>query len=197
MDCGVVNLSNAIVDSGSWNVVGATFGGTPPPFATTSEIDAITTSTPVFKSGRTTGPIGPDTYSGCVIQITNTSTSLYVSGYTDAGNDAILFSDCLTLESTGIVVGLGGDSGSGVYAKIGGTWKLVGLFFAGSGDGSPGFACRIDRVSELLKISAYTGAVASAATGSKSYITANTTAYGSQATIFYNGKTYWQVGKNP
>jgi hypothetical protein len=197
VDCGIVNLSNAIVDSGSWDVIGATFGGTPPPFASTAEIDAITTSTEVFKSGRTTGPIGPDTYSSCVVQITNTSTSLYVSGYTDAGNDAVLFSDCLAIESDGTVVGLGGDSGSGVYAKIGGIWKLVGLFFAGAEEGSPGFACRIDRVANLLKISAYTGGTVNAATGSRSYITANSMAYGSQATISFNGKTYWQVGKNP
>lgn len=196
VDCGIVNLSNSIVDTGSWDVIGASFGGTPPPFASTAEIDAITTSTEIYKSGRTTGPIGPDNYSGCVIQVTNTSTALYVSGYTDSGNDALLFADCLMLESTGSVVGLGGDSGAGVYAKISGSWKLVGLFFAGAGTGSPGFACRIDRVSSLLHISPYTGSAVNATPVSRSYITLDAATYGSAASASFNGKTYWQVGKN-
>lgn len=197
VDCGIVNLSNSVVDTGSWNVVGATFGGTPPTFASTAEIDAITTSTQIFKSGRTTGPIGPDTYGGCVIQVTNTSTSLYVSGYSGGGSDAVLFTDCLTLESTGTVVGIGGDSGSGVYAKIGGVWKLIGLFFAGSGAGTPGYACRIDRISSLLKISPYTGSAVNADPNARSYITLNPATYGSVVSASFNGKTYWQVGRNP
>lgn len=196
VDCGIVNLSNSIVDTGSWNVVGATFSGSAPVFATTSEIDALTTSTPIFKAGRTTGPIGPDTYSSCVIQITSTSTSTYVSGYTDAGTDTVLFANLLALESPSIAVGLGGDSGSGVYAKIGGVWKLIGLFFAGNSDGSYGLACRIDKVSKLLHVSAYTGSAVNADPGTRSYITLDPSTYASKASASFNGKTYWQVGKN-
>ena len=196
VDCGIVNLSGSLVDTQSWNVLGATFGGTAPVFATTAEIDSITTSTPIFKSGRTTGPIGPDTYSGCVIQVTSTSTSLYVSGYADDNLDMVSFADCLMLESSGTIVGIGGDSGCLVYAKIGGVWKIIGLFFAGNNSGSPGFACRIDRVARSLRVSAYTGSAIDANPNAKSYITLSLASYGSQATASYNGKTYWQVGKN-
>lgn len=195
IDAGIVNLSDSIVDNNSWDVVGSSFSSSPP-FATRTEINSITTSTPIFKSGRTTGPIGPDNYSGCVIQITNTSTALYVGGYTTNPADYLLFGDCLKLESTGTVVGIGGDSGSIVYAKIGGVWKIVGLFFAGDNTGQYGYACRIDRVTSLLKIGAYDGGSYSATPTSPSYLTLSLATYGNKASASFNGKTYWQVGKN-
>jgi hypothetical protein len=193
IDAGIVNLTASIVDSGSWNAIGSSFASAPS-FASTAEIDSITTSTQIFKSGRTTGPIGPDNYSSCVIQVTNTSTALYVSGYTPSG-PALLFGNCLKLESTGTVVGIGGDSGSVVYAKIGGVWKVVGLFFAGNGDGSAGYACRIDNVSSLLKIEAYTSGSYSADPGTRTYVTASLADYGGKASASFNGEIYWQVGK--
>lgn len=196
VDAGIVNLSNSIVDSQSWNVIGATFGGVAPTFATTEEIDAITTSTPVFKSGRTTGPIGPDSYSGCVIKITGTSLSTYIGGYAETSPSVLLFGDLIELENPPLVVGKGGDSGSVVYAKIGGVWKIVGLFFAGSSDGTYGLACRIDRVASLLHVSPFTGGTFSATTGSRSYITLDSATYGGQASASFNGKNYWQVGLN-
>lgn len=194
VDAGVVNLSASFVDNGSWNAVGSSFVSSPP-FATKTEIDGITSSNLIFKSARTTGPIGPDNYSSCVIQITDTSAALYVSGY-GTGVPPILFGDCLKITSTGTVVGIGGDSGSVVYAKISGVWKVVGLYFAGNGDGSVGYACRIDRVSNLLKIAAYTGGSYSADPGTRSYVTMSLAEYGGQASASFNGKTYWQVGKN-
>jgi hypothetical protein len=194
VDCGLVNLSDSIINTGSWDVVSSSFG-TAPTFASTAEIDAMTTSTQIFKCGRTTGAIGPDNFGGCIIQVTSTSTSLNVGGYIESKNDAISFADCLTLESPSTVVGLGGDSGSGVYAKIGGVWKLVGLFFAGSGDGSYGVACRIDRVAGSLKISPYTGSAITANTGSKSSITLDYATYGGEVSASIGGKMYWQVGK--
>lgn len=196
IDGGLVNLSDSIIDTQSWDVIGSSFGGTAPTFATTAEIDAITVSTPIFKSGRTTGPIGPDNYSGCVIQITGTSVSSYVSGYADSAPSTLTFADLLVLENPSLVVGKGGDSGSIVYAKIGGVWKVVGLFFAGSGDGTFGLACRIDRVASLLQISPYTGGAISAATGSRTYITLDPTTYGGKASASFDGKNYWQVGLN-
>jgi hypothetical protein len=195
IDAGIVNLTSSIVDSGSWNAVGSSFVSSPP-FATTEEIDLLILSTTlVFKSGRTTGPIGLDNYSGCAFQITNTSTTLNVSGF-GTGIPSLIFSDCLTLTSTGTVVGIGGDSGSVVYAKIGGVWKVVGLFFAGNGDGSVGYACRIDRVSNLLKISAYDGGSYSANPGTRTYVTASLAEFGGKASASFNGEIYWQIGKN-
>lgn len=197
VDCGIVNLKDSIVDTNSWNSVGSSFGVTAPTFASTAEIDAITTSTPIFKTARTTGPIGPDNYSGCVIQITATSVSTLVGGYADTAPSALLFGDLLEMQSTGTVVGKGGDSGSVVYAKISGVWKIIGLYFAGNEDGSYGLACRIDRVANLLHVSAYTGASISANTGSRSYLTLDLATYGGQVSASIGGKNYWQVGFNP
>lgn len=196
VDCGIVNLSNLILDTNSWNVIGSSFGVTAPTFATTAEIDAITTSTPIFKSARTTGPIGPDNYSSCVIRVTGTSTSLFVSGYADDNLDSVLFANCITLESDETVVGLGGDSGSVVYAKIEGIWKIIGLFFAGDETGLVGYACRIDKVSKLLHISPYTGGTINATPTTRSYVTLDINTYGSKVSASIDGKTYWQVGKN-
>jgi hypothetical protein len=195
VDCGIVNLSDSIINTGSWDIISSSFGSTAPTFASTAEIDAITTSTQIFKCGRTTGPIGPDNFSGCIIQVTSTSTSLNVGGYIESKADSISFADCIILQSPSTVVGLGGDSGSGVYAKIGGSWKLVGLFFAGSGDGSYGVACRIDRIAGALKISPYTGSAVTANTGSKSSITLDYATYGGEVSASIGGKMYWQVGK--
>ena len=64
-----------------------------------------------------------------------------------------------------------GDSGSTLIANIGGTWKIVGLVFAGDGASynqfsgyevasSIGLACRIDHVASQLGIKAWTGSAA-------------------------------------
>lgn len=197
VDCGIVNLSDSIVDTNSWNSIGSSFGVTAPTFASTAEIDAITTSTQIFKTARTTGPIGPDNYSGCVIQITATTVSTSVGGYADSAPSTLSFGDLIEMQSSGTVVGKSGDSGSVVYAKIGGVWKIIGLYFAGNDDGSYGLACRIDRVASLLHISAYTGGSISANTGSRSYLTLDLATYGGQVSASIGGKNYWQVGNNP
>jgi len=205
VDCGIVNLTNDMVDTNSWDNLGSNFTSAPP-FATTAEIDALTSDTEIFKSSRTTGPIRLDMINEfpaakpCNIRITQTSTSVNVSGF--GSDNALIFADLLRFESPfpdNTVPGLGGDSGSLVYAKIGGVWKIIGLFFAGNqpGEEKPaGWACRIDRVANLLKIEAYTGTPVDANPNTPSYITLDLPTYGSQASIVSDGKTYWQVGVN-
>jgi hypothetical protein len=194
IDAGIVNISSSMVNTNSWNVMSASFGSAPI-FATTEEIDALTTTVPIFISGRTTGPKGPDYYSGCVIQVANTSTTARIGGYgSDPYDPSTEFTDCILLTSTSTVAGLGGDSGSGVYAKIGGIWKVIGLYFAGNEDGSVGFACRIDNVAKLLHIEPYLGESVDANPTSKTYLTLDSLQYGYQASASYGGKTYWQVG---
>ena len=50
----------------------------------------------------------------------------------------------------------GGDSGSAVFANIGGTWKLAGLLFAGAYP-SGGSFCRITNVARELGIERWDG----------------------------------------
>jgi hypothetical protein len=204
IDAGIVNLSDSIVNTNSWSAISASFVS-PPPFATTAEIDALTTSNEIFKSGRTTGAIRYDfinEYSSaypCNIRVTQTSTSVGVTGYVGATPDfAISFADLIRLESPwpdNTIPGLGGDSGSLVYAKIGGVWKVIGLFFAGNGVNA-GWACRIDRVVELLKIQAYTGGTVNANPNTPTHITVDYNTYKNEVSASIGGKIYWQVGKN-
>jgi hypothetical protein len=206
IDAGLINLSSSFLDTNSWDVVGSSFSAAPP-FASTAEIDAITTSTEIFKSGRTMGPIGMDisdmvASNPCKLVVTSTSTafSLYVS-------DTIIinYADCIQIQSaypSNIMAGLPGDSGSVLYAKIGGVWKVIGLFFAGNiptgvnyATYTPiGYACRIDRVASMLKIQAYTGGTVDANPNTPTYTKLSGASYGNQASVEIGGKTYWQVG---
>jgi len=197
IDACVVNLNDSIVSTSSWYPLCANFY-TPPIFATTTEINSLSVNTPVFKSGRTTGPIG-DT-NACKLIISNTSTVLSVAY--DFGNN-LTFSNCLTITSpsTNTVVGSAGDSGSFVYALVNSTnpltsaWRIVGLFFAGATDGSSGYACRIDNVANLLGLSAYTGTTVSATPSLCSYVTLPYSTYSNTISTTIGGKTYWQVGR--
>jgi len=83
-----------------------------------------------------------------------------------------------------------------LYAYISGQWKIIGLVFAGNEYYFYGFACRIDRVANLMKLQAYTGTTVNANPNTPTYITLDLATYGSKASASFNGKTYWQVGKN-
>jgi len=196
VDGGIINLDDSIVGVSSWYPLSAPFL-IPPTFASMGEIDSLTTSDPVFKSSRTTGPVGSDT---CALRVTNTSVSLNVD-YGDAG--VLSFTDCLEITSpiTNTVVGSGGDSGSLVYATINSTnpatsaWRCVGLFFAGNGSGSNGYACRIDNVSTLLAVSAWLGGTVNATPNPATYVNFNYSTHSSVVSVISSGKTYWQVGR--
>ena len=196
IDAGIVNLSNSIVGSNSWYPLSAPFL-TAPIFASTSEIDNLSTGDPVFKSGRTTGPVGSN---ACSLRVTDVSVALNVD-YGDAG--VLSFTDCLEITSpiTDTVVGSGGDSGSLVYAIISSAspgasaWRCVGLFFAGNDTGSAGYACRIDNVSTLLAVSAWTGGTVDANPNPATYVNFNYSTHSSVVSVVSAGKTYWQVGR--
>ena len=195
IDAALINLTNSIIDTTSWYPLCANFYSATP-FASKAEIDSLTTANPIFKSSRTTGPVG---LAGCQLRVTGISTSLSV----DYGTVGILsYADCLTIESpiTNTVVGSGGDSGSLVYAYFStspstSAWKVVGLFFAGDGAGNYGFASRIDNVTNLLAVSAYDGVNVSATPSLCSYITLPYSTYSTTLTTVVNGKKYWQIGK--
>tara|TARA_B100000035_G_scaffold58283_1_gene46576 strand:- start:1557 stop:3155 length:1599 start_codon:yes stop_codon:yes gene_type:complete len=165
------------------------------PFATTNEIDGMINPTssyynpPLYSSGRTTGPKGEDP---CPLRISGFTNAIV--GYNLQGNtvpaffeDLIEFvkpedsgSYAVTSSTTSTVCpwpGWKGDSGSTLIADFSGSYKIIGLVFAGNGGivgsvsvgsqtfplyqaSSHGLACRIDHVASELGIKAWTGSVA-------------------------------------
>lgn len=195
IDVALINLSAAnLIGSNSFLPLSAPFS-TPCKFATTSEINSISINDPVYKAGRTTGPIGGR--GSCNIKITSVSLNTNV-GYTPF---TISFTDCLRMESsTNSVVGSGGDSGGLIYCCINSTnpstsaWRIVGVNFAGSSDGSLGIANRIDNVATLFSVSAWEGEPRSNTPSLCSYIYLPRSTFGSSITALSAGKVYWQVG---
>jgi hypothetical protein len=151
------------------------------PFATTAEIDGMIDPTsiyynpPLASSGRTTGPKSGSScplriWGICNIDIAYKKQSIDTLTIMQ---DVIAFvkpSDDTTYDlsnsSSAALCGFpcwAGDSGSSLYAKLNGSWKVIGLVFAG--DGVPlqniastiGYACRIDNVSQSLGVKAWLG----------------------------------------
>ena len=209
VDCGVVNINqNSYIDTNSWQLANMSYANphitSPLPFATTDEINSLTPSTVVFKTARTTGPVGGGTGEDgcCQIFISDISTTVSVGGYIDyklyPTAPALQFADVLSIVSPypcNATVGIGGDSGSLVIAYISGTWKIIGLFFAYDTVNNIGFACRIDRVVSNLNISAYLGTAVTATPSVCSFVNFPASTYENVVSFTQAGKTYWQVGK--
>ena len=70
----------------------------------------------------------------------------------------LTFFDQILIQSR-LRIGGPGDSGSALLAVIGGQYKVIGLVFAGSTDGTQMIANHIDTVAELLNIEAWDGSV--------------------------------------
>ena len=194
LDVCLINLSDDIVSSNSWFPLSAPFNS-PPDFATSEDINNITLNDPIFKSGRTLGPLGNDT-SSCDLRLTNNSMTIGV-----IFDDVMLYTDLLRIESpyTNNYVSSGGDSGSFVYACLSSTmpsasaWKIIGLHFAGSG--TIGAAIRIDNIASMFSVSAYKGDYRSATPPLCSYKILPYTTYSTAVSAFKDGKTYWPLGR--
>ena len=199
--------------------VGLTYGSTIP-FASTSEIDnLLNTNYEFFSSGRTTGPKGsPSTL--CPLRILGYS-SFPISYPLQGTNTLSYFTDVIafvkpdnsssynpsTANSSTQICPYplwGGDSGSTLIANVGGTWKIIGLVFAGNGvnynpslgyqvASSIGYACRIDQVASQLGIKAWTGSAAPIVDES-TIIYRTVSGSNSNKTLICSGSTYWQVG---
>lgn len=178
----------------------------PLPFASTAEIDNLMTTNPmIYSSGRTTGPKGGVSCPMRIFSIFSSTVLTYkLQGtptfcqfldqivYVKPENDPSLTTICANPVYSG-------DSGSALIADFGGVRKIIGLVFAGAGDGvTPGvfyygYANRIDRVATELGIEAWDGTA-------KGYvdpasITYKTTTNGSSNKILNcEGVNYWQVG---
>ncbi len=169
-------------------------------WATTNEIDnIINTNPPLYSAGRTTGGKGAGLTPLRFLSFAN----IVVSGYKLEGtgigvrfDDVIKFispSDSGSYHPTGSSTGVSatvcpfpgykGDSGSSVIAYINGSYKVIGLLFAGDGGfptkpgntgtipgnvipytteqaSSVAYACRIDHIADQLKVRAWTGSTA-------------------------------------
>lgn len=142
----------------------------PPPFATTQELDDLLKTDPfLFSSGRTTGAKGEGQVKLRMSQINATVT---IGGWGSSGA-TITFRDCIGFIATPsshrpfdeecLNPIFPGDSGSALIADINGVKKIIGLVHAGGVEleGNQvkhvleGFACRIDRVACDICISEF------------------------------------------
>lgn len=134
-------------------------------FATTDEINALDSNTPLFKTGAGTGPVGEgcidapcyklkfeDYYDLIAVEGVN-----YINGL--SFSISALNNDIISLST------LEGDSGSMLWALLSSTiptasaWKIVGQIFAYSNEATPiiCYASRIDNIVKALKISPWNG----------------------------------------
>lgn len=100
-------------------------------WATESEVNDLIGKN-IYKSGGTTGTINPDQGLGPITTITSVQVTAPVS--LCGGGGVSNFTDCIVAEipeGTYDPMGLPGDSGSPIFAKINGVIKLIGLLFAG------------------------------------------------------------------
>jgi hypothetical protein len=172
---------------------------TPMPFATTTELDQLLElDPPLASSGRTSG-VKQD--SPCGLRINQLNVSLPVNGYQlDGTTRAANFTNTIQFIRNSPTETASpecpypiypGDSGSALAAQINGTWKIIGLIFAGSD--YYGYANRIDNVATQLNISAWDGTTKNYFnTGSRQYIT--TIGSSPNKTLTCASNIYWQVG---
>ena len=195
---GTVSTGLSISTPKSWMQYGLTGITMPMPFATTAEIDnlIITPPTEVKSAGRTTGA----KQGVCGLKVSGIHASITVGPYSLQGvSTNITYNECIAFTRTNPdcpYPDYAGDSGSALIAIINGKHKIIGLVFAGSGEGSSGttgYACRIDKVAEALDIIAWDGA-------NQNYINIDNKQFVSipggsyDKTLLCSGETYWQVG---
>ena len=195
VDAALVALySNVVSNSQSYLQYGLSISS-PMEFATTEEIDnALVGDYPLASSGRSTGAkMG----SPCGLIVNALGATTYVGPFHDNGTEeSPLFDNLIsfTRENPDCTYPIyPGDSGSGLLADIDGTWKIIGLCFAGGNN--VGFACRIDQVAEQLGIQAWDGT-------SKPFIDVDSIQIkavlgnSGEKTLDCDGITYWQIGSD-
>ncbi len=172
-------------------------------WATSTEIDALAIggTSKLFKSGYKTGPVGHP------VSVSGKPCELYLSGaYFTSFVSSKQFKNIIQYKGRdGVDPSAGGDSGSPVCAEINGTWKLIGIHFAGGQDRRTGehhgLACRIDKIASKLKISRWDG-LNTRESAPNNYSIEPEPKYvvfdgwRNEPTIVIDGKTYYQVGKS-
>jgi len=171
--------------------------GTGLDFASTAELDNLLDTDPyLYSAGRTTGAKGEGITK---LRVASVGDTILIAYNKQEVSTVVYFSDLIKIvATTGTTRPFDmclypiwhGDSGSALIADINGTTKIVGLCFAGDDD--EGFACRIDNIADLIKISAWKGESSSFSTEAIEEYTIN--GLSDQISITISGKTYWQSG---
>ena len=117
------------------------------PFAEKYE---YSTGNTVCKVGRTTG------HSTGEILLTTVNINVLFGPNTP--NNTAYFENVIMITSTERF-SAPGDSGSAVFCKIGGQWKIIGILFAGDDLGLNTFVCHISDIATLLDLSAWEGEI--------------------------------------
>lgn len=178
----------------------------PPPFATTQEIDELIDNDWDFYSvGRTTGAKGEG--DSKLKFLSYDSVNVY-NTLSDSIDRLTTYNDCISYIASASTITPGngcyypinsGDSGSALLANINGTVKIIGLCFAGSDLGQPddyfriARACRIDKVAEELNIEAFTGQTVNYSDKSNPQLHYEP-GFSSLSAVTINGNKFYQVG---
>jgi len=205
VDAAIVGIDKSLISSASVSAIGFNAPG-PFKFASDNEITSLLDTagpnfkSPVFRSGRTCGPIGaPGNSYSCALSVVEFGIEAvgYYTGY------ASLFSECIVIEGN-VVASRGGDSGSAIYALLSAnmpalsTWKCIGLVFAGPAS-VPSYAIgsRISAVSRDLDVVAWNGIVPvlSATTDIIVLSAGEYLPYSTSAIITLSGRRYYQLGR--
>ena len=207
-DAAISSLSSyTLIDTvSSPRVMG--FNANPPfQFATDYEIDSLLDASspnyaaPVFKCGRTTGPIGypGNTYS-CKVSVYefNTANVGTYSGYRSNFTNSFF-------ARGNVIAGRGGDSGSAYFALLSSNyvalsaWKCIGLLFAGPGDSSYSIGCRITSIMQDLDVVPWNGIMPtlSATTQLLTLPSTQIQPWSTSAVITLSGRKYYQLGVVP
>lgn len=209
IDAAIVSLKQAIPVSFNQHNLNLSISG----FATSEEINSLLSPGQqkiLFKSSRTTGSSGGY---DCPIVVSNLFASTMVAGYigcdTPIDFGDLIFFRYLATDSYNrplANVCMPGDSGSVLITDFNGSYKIVGLVFAGgtlsNKIGAPypapvnnmGVACRIDRVCSSLDISFSPNSNTTYSNPTKwSYVYDQSNSNAKQIVI--NNETYWQIGK--
>lgn len=200
VDCALITLNQSDINpSTAYRQLGLTGWTSPMTFATNSEIYGMVSSgTPLFSTGRTTGPKGE----GDMKLIPYIYSNIYVGPTYNQGviNLATQFMFCTgfvasaSTTPSGSVCNYpiaGGDSGSALIGEFDGVRKIVGQVFAGST--TIGYAIPIDNIQTQMDISPYTGQTVNYSdTGATQYHYVSGRVGTVNLTL--SGNTFWQVG---
>lgn len=195
LDVALVNLKDSIVDNNSWFPLSAPFN-VAPDFATTAEINSLGINDPVFRSGRTLGPIGNGS---CDLRIQSSSTN----GTVNFSIYSLSFVDMIRFYSptSNVFCASGGDSGSLIYGCVNSTnpstsaWKIIGLLHAGNTASNFGLGIRIDNIANMFSVSAYMGEPRSATPLLSSTVILPYSTFSNEVSASIGNKTYWNFGR--
>jgi hypothetical protein len=206
---------NEISETESWKQIGLNGITTPPPFATTEELDDIISTSNLwithpngqcYSSGARTGPKGEGNVK---LFYYTTYPTISISHYRQGNEVTTYFNDIMVYVAIDInniheneaclcpYPSYRGDSGSAVIADINGVKKIIGLLFGGQEDinGVSYFTLfhRIDQVASALNITEWDGTTPdySDLDNIEECVVSGQI---SDETIIKDGKKFWQVG---